>query len=245
MRKNVSSKRFIFLTIVLEVLVIGSALLRALLLNVNPQRYFEEQGYVSWFSFLQILFAAYLAWKIYKSRKLNSIARTPNKGSASYKMWAIVSFGFLFLAIDEMGQVHENIDYLIHDFFQIQETANTDRIDSLIVLIYALFGVSILYRSKSELSKFRTAFPLFGIAISLTFAMIFLDLLTDSPDFFNSIITNDSIARIVHQSFGIVEECCKIFAEGMFIIALYCCLQISKKQKYFSREPIEYTSVNK
>lgn len=239
MRKNVSSKRFIILTIVLEVLVIGSALLRALLLNVNPQRYFQEQGYVSWFSFIQILFAAFLAWKIYKSRKSNSITRTSNKGSASYNMWAILSFGFLFLGIDEMGQVHENIDYLIHYFFQIQETANTDRIDSLIVLIYALFGVITLYRAKSELSKFRTAFPLFGIAFSLTFAMIFFDLLTDSPDFFNWVITNDSIARIVHQSFGIVEESCKIFAQGMFIIALYCCLQISKKQKYFSREFIK------
>lgn len=235
MRKNVSSKRFIILTIVLEVLVIGSALLRAFLLNVNPKRYFDDQGYVSWFSFLQILFAAYLAWKIYKSRKSNSITSTPNKGSASYNLWAIISFGFLFLGLDEMLKIHENLDYFIHDFFQIQETANTDRIDSLIVLIYALFGVGILYWAKSELSKFSQAFPLFGIAISLTFAMIFLDLLTDTTEFFDWLITNESIAHIVHKTFSIVEECCKIFAEGMFIIALYCCLQVPKKQKYFSK----------
>lgn len=235
MRKSVSSKRFILFTIVLEVLVIGSALLRAFLLNVNPKRYFKDQGYVSWFSFLQILFAAYLAWKIYKSRKSNSITNTSNKGSASYYLWAIFSCGFLLLGIDEMLEVHENIDYLIHDFFKIQETAYTDSIDSLIVLVYALFGVSILYWGKSELNKFRTAFPLFGIAFSLTFTMIFLDLLTDSADFFDWLITNDSIARIVYQSFSIVEECCKIFAEGMFLIALNCCLQISKKQKYFAR----------
>ncbi|MGB6298870.1 MAG: hypothetical protein WBF90_22195 [Rivularia sp. (in: cyanobacteria)] len=234
MRKSVASKKFILSTIVLEVLVIGSALLRAFLLNVNPKRYFDDQGYVSWFSFLQILFAAFLAWKVYKSRKSDVVINDSNK-SKSYNLWAIISFGFLFLGLDEILKIHENVDFFIHDFFQIQETANTDRIDSLIVLIYALFGVGILYWAKSELSKFSQAFPLFGLAISLTFAMIFLDLLTDTTDFFDWLITNDSISYIVYRSLGILEECCKIFAEGMFIIAIYCCLQISKKQKYFSR----------
>jgi predicted tellurium resistance membrane protein TerC len=112
-------------------------------------------------------------------------------------------------------------------------------------LIYALFGVGVLYWAKSELSKFSQAFPLFGIALSLTFAMIFLDLLTDTREFFDWLITNDSIAYIVHKSFSIFEECCKIFAEGMFIIALYCCLQISKKQKYFSKELIKENSLNR
>lgn len=241
MKKSVASKRnkrFVVFTIVLEVLVIGSALLRAFLLNVNPKRYFDDQGYVSWFSFLQILFAAYLAWKVYKSRKSDAVINSANKG-ISYKLWAIISFGFLFLGLDEMLKIHENLDYFIHDFFQIQETANTDRIDSLIVLIYALFGVGILYWAKSELSKFSQAFPLFGIAFSLTFAMIFLDLLTDTTEFFDWLITNESIAHIVHKTFSIVEECCKIFAEGMFLIAFYCCLQISKSKKYLFKQVAE------
>lgn len=234
MRKSVASKKFILFTIVLEVLVIGSALLRAFLLNVNPKRYFDDQGYVSWFSFLQILFAAFLAWKIYKSRKSDLVINNSNQ-SGNYNFWAIISFGFLFLGLDEMLKIHENLDLFIHDFFQIQETANTDRIDSLIVLIYALFGVGILYWAKSELSKFRKTFPLFCIAFSLTFAMIFLDLLTDTTELFDWLITNDSIAYIVYRSLSIVEECCKIFAEGMFLIAFYCCLKISQKRKYFSR----------
>lgn len=234
MRKNVSNKRIIILTISLEVLVIGSALLRAILLNVNPKRYFADQGYVSWFSFLQILVAAYLAWKIYKSRKSDTIIK--NKWKASYNLWAFFSLGFLFLAFDEILRIHENIDYLIHDLFQIQETANTDRIDSLIILVYALFGVGVLYWAKSELNKFKLALPFFGVALALTFTMIFLDLLTDSKDVIYWLFTNPLVVDIVYQSLGIVEECCKIFAEGMFIVALYLCLQISKTKKYFLRE---------
>lgn len=232
MRKSVSTKKFILFTIILEVLVIGSALLRAFLLNVNPKRYFDVRGYVSWFSFLQILAAAYIAWKIYRTRKSSSITKTSNKGSASYNLWAILSGGFVLLGIDEMWEVHENIDRLIHDLFQIQETANTDRIDSLIVLIYAVIGVGILYLAKSELKKFKSTLPLFGLALVLTFMMISLDLLTDSRDIIYFLFTNKSIADIVYQSLGILEECCKIFAEGMFLIALYSCLQISKTKKY-------------
>ena len=230
MVKSVSSKRFILITIVLEVLVIGSALLRAFLLNVNPKRYFDDQGYVSWFSFLQILAAAYLAWKIYSSRKSHA-TKTSNKGSASYNFWAILSGGFLFLGIDEMWEIHENLDRLIHNLFQIKETAITDRIDSLIVLVYALIGIGILYWAKSELKKFKSALPLFGIAFCLVFLMIFLDLLTDSRDLIYWLFNND-LANIVYQTLNIVEECCKIFAEGMFIITFHICLKISNRNKY-------------
>lgn len=230
MRKSVGSKKFILSTIVLEVLVIGSALLRAFLLNVNPKRYFDEQGYVSWFSFLQILFAAYLAWKVYKSRESNAVINNSNQ-SKSYNFWAIITFGFLFLGLDEMLEIHENLDRLIHNIFQIKETAITDRIDSVIVLVYALIGIGILYWAKSELKKFKSTLPLFSIAFCLVFLMIFLDLLTDSRDLIYWLF-NNVLANIVHQTLNIVEECCKIFAEGMFIITFHICLKISNRNKY-------------
>ena len=230
MTKSFSNRKIIIVTIFVEVLVIGSALLRAMLLNLNPKRYFAQQGYVSWFSFLQILVVAYLAWKTFKSRKS---AAKANNWKAGYNLWAILSLGFLFLGLDEILELHENLDHLIHHVFQIQETQITDRIDSLIVLIYALFGISILYWAKSELKKFKSAFALFGIAFTLTFMMICFDLLTDSKDFVYWLFVNHSIADIAHQSLVIVEECCKIFAGGMFIAAFHRCLEISQtKNKY-------------
>ena len=209
-------------------MVIGSALLRAMLLNRDPERYFADQGYVTWFSFLQILIVAYFAWKIFQSRKS---AVTLNNWKASYNLWAILSLGFVFLGIDELWKIHENIDLFIHDFFQIEETFITDRIDSLIVLLYALLGVSVLYWARSELKKFKSAFSLFSTAFTLIFIMILLDFLTESRHLVNWLFENPSTAEIVNTSIGIVEECCKIFAGGMFIAAFHRCLQISQTKK--------------
>lgn len=233
MLKYFSNKKIISITIFVEVLMIGSALLRGMLLNVNPKRYFAEQGYISWFSFFQILISAYLAWRVFKSRK--SFAKV-NNWKASHNLWAILSLGFLFLGVDEMWEIHEKLDYFIHDFFHIQETQITDRIDSFIVLIYAIFGVGILYWAKSELKKFKSAFGLFGIAFALIFTMIFFDLLTDSRDVLNWLFTDIYIADILHQSFMIVEECCKVFAGGMFIAAFHRCLKTSQSLKKSSQK---------
>lgn len=239
MAKSISSQRIIIFTFVLEFLIIVSALLRAFFLNVNPIRYFDEQGYVSWFSFFQILFASYLAWKVYKTRKSTALNNQTNSSLNSYKFWAILSLGFLFLGLDEMLQFHEQLDFLIHDIFKIEETNNTDRIDSLIVLFYALCGGGILYWAKSELKKFRLALPLFCLALSVSLLMIFLDLLTDSKDIIYSIIIDNNAAGIVHLSMSIIEETCKIIAQGIFIITLHRCLQISITQKYLFKKAVK------
>ncbi|KST61863.1 hypothetical protein BC008_07425 [Mastigocoleus testarum BC008] len=228
MQIKFSNRKVISTIVFVEILVIGSALLRAMLLNLNPRRYFAEQGYVSWVSFLQILIVAYLSWKTFESRK--STATSMNL-KASYNLWAILSLGFLFLGLDEIFELHESLDYLIHDWFQIQQTEITDRIDSLIVLIYALFGVGILYWAKSELKKFKSAFTLFGIAFGLIFMMILFDFLTDSRDFFRLFFVNSSTVDMAYHSLIIIEESCKIFAGGMFIAAFHHCLQISKTLK--------------
>ncbi|MEO1353945.1 MAG: hypothetical protein AAFW84_35205, partial [Cyanobacteria bacterium J06635_15] len=210
----------------MDILVLGSALLIAALLNQNPEKHFAESGYITWFSFLKILAASYLAWKIFQTRK--SIARV-NSWFPSYNLWAILSFGFLFLGLDEILKIHENLDILIHDFFQICETAITDRIDSLIVFAYALIGINILFWAKSELKKFKPAFSLFSIAFALTLVMIFLDLLTDTHDFVYWLFDNHDLAHTVHSSLGIAEECFKVFAAGMFLAAFLRCLQISQE----------------
>ncbi|MEL7246347.1 MAG: hypothetical protein AAGM40_29065 [Cyanobacteria bacterium J06573_2] len=226
-------------TNVLEFLIIGSALLRAFLLNVHPKRYFADQGYVSWFSFLQIIFASYLAWKIYKTRKATVLTNNTTFSLNNYKFWAILSLGFLFLSLDEMLQIHEKIDFLIHDIFQLQKTSQTDRIDGLIVLLYALCGGGIVYWAKSELRKLKLALPLFSLALFATFLMIFLDLITDSRDIVYWIINDNIVADEVQRLIGIAEECCKIIAEGIFIVTFHRCLEISKNQKYLFRQTVK------
>ncbi|MGD1871869.1 MAG: hypothetical protein ACFB02_02335 [Mastigocoleus sp.] len=228
MRKYFLNRKLFTLTLCSEILIIVSALSRAWILDVNPKRYFDEGGYVSWFSFLQILVAAYFAWNIFKFRA----ARNDKFDSKnSHNIWLILSLGCLFLSFDELLALHEKLDTFIHYSLKIQETNLTDRIDSLIVLVYAIVGIGILYWAKYELRKFKAALPWFYIGLFLTFSMIFLDLLTDSKEFVHFFFTDLMQADLINDYIGIVEECCKLFAEGVFIMTLYRCLEISRSLK--------------
>lgn len=93
-------------------------------------------------SAIQLLATSMITWKIYKTR--SSQHPSYHHITFSYFVWAIVAAGFLFLAIDEVVEIHEGIDKLIHKVFQIKETGLTDRIDDLIIGVYGLVGIGVL-----------------------------------------------------------------------------------------------------
>ena len=74
-------------------------------------------------------------------------------------MWLILVFTSLYLAIDEIIMIHENIDFFIHRIFNIEETGLTDRIDDAIVAIYGLCGLIGIYLYRKELSNYMTCPP--------------------------------------------------------------------------------------
>ena len=95
-------------------------------------KHFGEFHFVTWFSFAQLLFLSVLSAKIFDidvSGKTKHILR-----SAGF-IWAIIAFGFFFLALDEIFLIHEIIDVAIHTVFNIEETGLTDRIDDVLILI--------------------------------------------------------------------------------------------------------------
>ncbi|MBV6625638.1 MAG: hypothetical protein KI793_22375 [Rivularia sp. (in: Bacteria)] len=106
------------------------------------------------------------------------------------------------------------------------------------MLLYALCAGGVIYWAKSEIRKFKLALPLFSLGLFVTFMMIFFDLITDSKDVAYWLISDKNVAYIVHRGISIIEESCKIFAEGIFIITLHRCLEISKKQKHLFRQVV-------
>ena len=103
------SARFQINWIVLfDLTVLGLTILRAIVRQKSPMRYFDETGIISWFSCLQLLILCGLSWYIFSIRKkveVTGLHKSP------HKLWKWIAVGFLYLAIDEIAQIHETLEH--------------------------------------------------------------------------------------------------------------------------------------
>ena len=65
----------------------------------------EENNIPTWFSGFQLLIPAFLLWTIASSKKLDRIRY--------YRHWYFLSFGFLFLSLDEVAGIHETFNSIV------------------------------------------------------------------------------------------------------------------------------------
>lgn len=185
----------------------------------------KEASFITWVSFSQLLITSIFCWKIFKQRG--------KKGEAF--LWLLISIGFLFLSIDEVARIHENMDSIIHKkLFHMKETALTDRLDDLIIGVYALIGISVLYSFRNELKKFKQALPYLITSFLLILLMIITELISNRYDFLPYLLKNEDVAKGVYQVCKVGEEAFKLFAEALLATAFYYCLVISKKLKPLS-----------
>lgn len=185
----------------------------------------KEASFITWVSFTQLLITSIFCWKTFNQRG--------KKGEAL--LWLAISIGFLFLSIDEVARIHENMDSIIHKrFLHMKETALTDRLDDLIIGIYALIGGGILYAFRNELKKFKQALPYLITSFLLIFLMVITELISNRYDLLPQLLQNENLAKGVYQVCKVGEEAFKLFAEALLTTAFYCCLVISKKLKPLS-----------
>ena len=186
--------------------------------------HFEEGRFITFFSTLQLLAISWLSYRMLKTRSATQKQRFWKAPSA---IWGIISLGFLFLAADDFFKIHENTDKLIHAFFNLQETGLTDRIDDLLIGLYALIGIGVLIPYRNELKTFRKAFPFFTVGFVLVFAMIALDLLTNRNDIL-PLFFDPTLADTLYIWLSHLENSLQVFAEAFFMMALYASLQQAK-----------------
>lgn len=79
-------------------------------------RYFDEGSVLSWLSGLQLISVGVIAGAIYRLRR-----QQQTSWRSSQLLWLLVAVGFIFLAADELAQIHESIDRSIHQIWQIQK----------------------------------------------------------------------------------------------------------------------------
>ncbi len=194
-------------------------IIAGLLCGAPPEEVFgKEASFITWVSFAQLLGVSVISYKISKNRGKEGL------------LWLIVAVGFLFLSIDEVARIHENMDSIIHKkIFHIKETALTDRLDDLIIGIYALVGMGVLYRFRSELKNYLKSIPLFAVGFILIFLMVITELIANRYDLLPSLISNQDMAKNIYELFKIGEEALKLYAEAVLVTAFYICFIISKE----------------
>jgi len=205
--------------------VLSLTILWGVLRGKLPIEYFEETGIITWFSGIQLLVLSGLAWRIARIRKKAGIAGK----KAPQNLWKWIAFGFFYLTVDEMAQIHEAIDFLIHDLFDLETTRLTDSIDDIIVLLYSLIGLYILYNFRDEFNKYLGVFYLFAIAFFLKGIMVAFDIYTNNDEAFSDWFADPEQAQNLLDWLRVIEDCFKILAEGVFIGALVGCTAIARQ----------------
>ena len=205
----------------LNIVAIAGALVYQYFTGMNA---FEEGGFLTYVSATQLLILFRIAYLIARQREK---AITFESGRNNH-VWTIISFGFFFLAADELFEIHEQLDLFIHDVFDLEVTGLSDRLDDAIVAIYGLIGIVFLLKNRDEISfciknrsPFIWGFVLFGI-------MVLLDVLTNRLDILLHLLDRNSALELVTVLFY-TEDSLKLMAEVCFIEGFYLALIESRR----------------
>ena len=188
-------------------------------------RQFEDGGFITYFSVIQLFILSYIAGKTFNIRR-QAFQSAPWKSPIA--IWGIFSLGFSFLALDDLLMIHEFFDKIIHKLWQLQETGITDRIDDAIIALYGIVAIALLVSYRQELKQYRSALPAAVAAFGLLFAMVAVDTLTNRNEILEMLFPASTVEGIQTWIFT-VEDGLKLLAEGFYVAAAHHCLKIARR----------------
>ncbi len=180
----------------------------------NPTYYFYEGKPGTYFSFFLILFASIFSFKIFLLSK-------------KY-IWLLLSVGFFYIGLDEIIAIHEKLDWLIHQVFNIKETKITDELDDVILLLYLVIGLILIYKNKDEFKKGQF-FLYMKVGVVFFIVMVLSNMVND---FFKEVES-----RLLSKTLEAIEELTKFLAGSSFLIGIYSiyCSYKGKISNFFDR----------
>ena len=220
-KRIISTKQLLYILLFIESLAVTIAISKALIADKSPYTYFNEKKFITDLSCWQLVIAGILSLVICATVK----SSTNLKLNKSALLWLIIGLGLLFLALDDRLEIHEQIDFFLHDLFAMEETKITDLIDDLIIGLYLLIFFGCIFWQRKTIGLFKSSYKWFSIGFALTIIMIFLDL-TSNNNLFTSRFIDPAKDVLFRDWLGVIEDSAKIFAEGMFIVGIYQCQQI-------------------
>ncbi|MFV0360874.1 hypothetical protein [Tropicimonas sp.] len=199
-------------------LVLLVSLLLGQLAAGDPGLMFEESGTVTLASFFFLLAIARVNGRIFTLRRSKALPLWDDPAV----IWALICLGFVFLAFDEVAEIHERADKWLHHILRLQETALSDRIDDFIIAIYGMTGLALIWRYRSEFAHSTRLRNWLGAGVGITFLSVILDMLGNRSDVLRAFGLSLQHADTVQGWIDIVEECCKLFAEVCLLSGFLC-----------------------
>jgi len=216
MNVKTANRAFPLFVLLFDVVLVGWAIVQGYQ-DDSPQYFFKEGRLITFLSSFHLIAIGLLCWLIYESKRYEE-----NGGlwSSPVLIWLLMALGFLFLAFDETMRIHEGIDFSLHNLIGIKETALTDRLDDVLILLYALIGLFAIYLYRAQLSIYYPLIRGYFIAAFMVLLLtVILDVLTNRHDIIHDIGW--------HQFLSVLEEVMKIVAEFLFLAAAYRCWKFS------------------
>jgi hypothetical protein len=159
--------------------------------HAMPSKYFRERTAGTYYSGALLVTAGALAAGVARRAGLASFSR----------FWAVAAAGFVYLGLDDVLRIHEELDRSIHGLLGWDPKHwLTDHLDDAIVVFYGLVASAWAYYHRDALLRLR--WTALGLAIAFVgfAAMSVLDVLGGFPT---------------------TEESLKLLAEAMIVTAIF------------------------
>jgi hypothetical protein len=149
--------------------------------------------------------------------------------------WVFSCLFFIYASLDELFFFHGHIDWRIHAWLNMKETALTDRIDDLIVFFYAIGAFFTLYYYRKEVQKYKgfMLYALMGISLGAIAAV--LDAIANRKDILYWVFSEKQVAINIFAVMPALEECSEIVASG-FILTAFLLVLIARVKPSLLRE---------
>lgn len=199
------------------ILIDLASIIGSVLLGKTPQEFFEEGEFITWLSCVHlavlggICLCSLLLLSHQECRTREVKVRTA--------FWALCCAGFFFLCADEWFEIHENLDFWIHNTLGMKETHLTDRLDDLIVLLYGVLFVTGAFKFYKEVLEHKGMVRWLVVALVLFLIMSIFDFFSNDDYLYQFLANDRGLDKEIGIILGTIEDSFKLLAEGALVIA--------------------------
>ncbi len=148
-------------------------------------------------------------------------------------LWKLMSWGFFYLALDDLLRIHETFDRVVHKIAGVDSKGITGALDDVLVVVYGIIGMYFLFRYRRESWTFLVRSPLFwcaGLTAVLHSAFEFLALAKYSFASRGWLTSKAEIDAFVDWTM-VLEETAKTYSAVFFVGGFLGAYVLARKER--------------
>ncbi len=193
--------------------------------NTGPFYYhFGDTRLVNLYSFFQLFATSLVAYSVSRARERETGRSWRNNPAA--RPFFISACGFLYLGLDDLLSIHENIDKLIHVILRFKETPFSDHIDDMILVLYGLVAIFFIRDFIREFRRYRPMMTLCILGLISFFVMCCMDVVSNNVETYRWFFPGTAPDAVVHSKdvLNMVDESFQLIGESFFLSAFLVAL---------------------